>query len=124
MITQAKNRFAYYWEGYPYDDASDVTPGGGGDEDYVTKEEMNAAIEDTVKSIAIKKVDDDSFRLVVGGHEYDQTIIDDIYLTDVQTTEPDDDGNIYVNFIRSNDTTPISVNIDDLDNPIIDCKTF
>ena len=54
MITQAKNRFAYYWQGYPYDDASDVTPGGGGDEDYVTKEEMNAALEDTVKSIAIK----------------------------------------------------------------------
>ena len=92
--TQAKNRCAYYWEGYPYDDASDVIrtedQGGG----LVTEGEMNAAIQHAVESIHIKKVDEDSFRLVVNDNEYDPTIIDDIYLTDVETTEPDEEGNI------------------------------
>lgn len=127
---QAINRFAYYWMNYP--DVEVPESSGGGD--YATDEEVQQAIQDALDSIYLERVDEDTIKLVVGNRELDPgdadpsqpgehtDLIDDVYLTGVQTQE-DENGERIVHFIRNNGKDPVTINVNELD-PVLDMETF
>ena len=127
---QAINRFAYYWLGYHDVEVPDSSDGG----DYATDEEVQQAIQVALDSIYLERVDEDTIKLVVGNRELDPgdtdqsqpgdhtDLIDDVYLTKVETQE-DESGDRIVHFFRNNGKDPVTINVNDLD-PVLDMETF
>lgn len=113
------NPYADMYYSYGFDtDSSQVLPyGGGGDGDYATIGDVNNAIDDAISGITVTPYDEDSTKIDIDGRE---SIIDDVYLTNVSR---DDETNEAV-FTMNNNRPPIRVDIDELDNPNIDCQTF
>jgi hypothetical protein len=107
---------------YGYDTDSSVIIGGGGSGgSYVTKEEMNNAINNALSNISVQRIDDDSIALNINGKLTEP--IDDVYLTSVTRDDSDEDDK-KVLFNLNNGKSPISVDLSELDDPNIDCSTF
>ena len=137
---QGKNRFTYYWQGYPYTDASDFEHSGDDPDDpqgTPTRQEVQDSINAALDGIYLERVDDDTLRLVVGGRELDPDeggsgggggsdktrLIDDVFLSGVESKVNDDDERVIV-FNRANDASPIEVDASIFDDPLINCGTF
>ena len=111
---------------YSYDIASNSSmlipcSDGNGQGGGVTEEEMNAAINDAMSKIKLKQIGEDQFVLDVDGSESGP--IEDAYLINVSRDDSDENDKKVV-FTMSDNKPPISISLDELDDPNIDCMTF
>ena len=124
---QAEMRFIYYWQGYDNEGLGDFTPssgggGGGGSADEATREYVDEAIDNALRSIQVQRRDN-GYAIVTGDDGREAGIIEDTYLTGVESGD-DSDGNRIVKFIRNNGEDSIDVGFDVLDDPNLDMQTF
>lgn len=110
----------YYNYGYDTD-SSAIIGGGGSSGTYVTEDEMDNAINNALSNISVQRIDDDSIALNINGKLTEP--IDDVYLTGVSRDDSDESDKKVI-FSLNNGKSPIAVDLDELDDPNIDCSTF
>lgn len=110
----------YYNYGYDTD-SSAIIGGGGSGGTYVTEDEMDNAINNALSNISVQRIDDDSIALNINGKLTEP--IDDVYLTGVSRDDSDESDKKVI-FSLNNGKSPIAVDLDELDDPNIDCSTF
>lgn len=116
------NPYGDMYYNYGYDtDSSAIIGGGGSSGTYVTEDEMDNAINNALSNISVQRIDDDSIALNINGKLTEP--IDDVYLTGVSRDDSDESDKKVI-FSLNNGKSPIAVDLDELDDPNIDCSTF
>ena len=125
MKDNFRDMVKYYRWGYAF--VGPLEPGsgsgggqGGGSGEGMSKEEVEAAINNALNTISLSHRDGDNNTVVLTiGDRQSEVTLDDNYLTGVQNTN---DGNVV--FTMSDNNSSITVPLSDLDDKDIDCETF